>query len=585
MGRRRSSDSVRYSPTARRALLSATAARRSRANQPPTPCFDLRERLPATHPTLSLSAQPCTATQLTDHSVQSLQFAESTLPGSHSVSNDLESVRHASFSGVQLEDSRRTGILMGEIPSVIVGHLPEQAESTFSVAGAVGMATKNKPSRDGITKIYYQGHEYTKRAASGVKITYTYRLTKVNASQHKLKLLKEANLRNPILVFFNLTTRGTMTKNNALSKWKQRKRLSRDSNVCYPELSALLKYDGLNIFLDGTFISTPKPFLLCVTLMLYDPGTHVYVPAFFALMTSRTEDCYNRLLYCIEFDVGTKPNVNTVVSDFESALISAVGEHYPTARIIGCLFHLKQAWRRKLKEYRFSDAETSIAMERGSLAMFTVIDPVKVELQGIAWVKANIRKRCKVQNIMYSQKKWRRFWKYFVCILIENFPSDIWNVYGMGRNIINRTNNPLERYHRELNARFLISYPALSTFASGQTTTGTYTSSTEGYCTDEEDNVVNEHDITGCTAIDEAEGKSDKELDVSNDVSSSGEEGGPPQYDTSFQPWANWGLGSNNGYPINYDIDALGRAGVQIAALGPATPAITIPFLCQKDIL
>ncbi|GMF54125.1 unnamed protein product [Phytophthora fragariaefolia] len=135
--------------------------------------MDLRETLPATHATLSLSAQPCTTTQLTDHSIQSLQFVESTLPGSHSVSNDLESVQHASFSEVQLEDSRRTGILMVEIPSALVGHLPEQVESTSSVAEAARVAAKNKPSRDDITKIYYQGHEYTKRAASGVKITYT----------------------------------------------------------------------------------------------------------------------------------------------------------------------------------------------------------------------------------------------------------------------------------------------------------------------------------------------------------------------------------------------------------------------------
>ncbi|GMF23916.1 unnamed protein product [Phytophthora fragariaefolia] len=225
-------------------------------------------------------------------------------------------------------------------------------------------------------------------------------------------------------------------------------------------------------------------------------------------MTSRTEDCYNRLLYCIEFAVGTKPNVNTVVSDFESALISAVGEHYPTARITGCLFHLKQAWRRKLKEYRFSDAETSIAMERGSLDMLTVIDPAKVELQGIAWVKANIRKRCK-------------------------------------------------RYHRELNARFLTPHPALSTIVKKiEELARSYADPRKSILakvadapqpqvvklpraptlpalkdivasdTDEEDNVVNEHDVTEGTAIDEAEGKSDEELNVSDDVSSSGEE--PP---------------------------------------------------------
>ncbi|GMF54124.1 unnamed protein product [Phytophthora fragariaefolia] len=205
-------------------------------------------------------------------------------------------------------------------------------------------------------------------------------------------------------------------------------------------------------------------------------------------------------------------------------------------------------------------------MKRGSLDMLTVIDPAKVELQGVAWVKANTRKRCKVQNIMYSQKKWRRFCKYFVLIWIENFPPAIWNVYGMDGKIINRTNNPLERYHRELNARFLTPYPAVSTFVKKiEELARSYADLRKSILakvanaprrqvvklpraptlpalkdivasdTDEEDNVVNEHDVTGGTAIDEAEGKSDEELNVSDDVSSAGEEGGPPQYDTSFQ--------------------------------------------------
>ncbi|GMF49390.1 unnamed protein product [Phytophthora fragariaefolia] len=200
-------------------------------------------------------------------------------------------------------------------------------------------------------------------------------------------------------------------------------------------------------------------------------------------MTSRTEDCYNRLLYCIEFAVGTKPNVNTVVSDFESALISAVGEHYPTARIIGCLFHVKPAWRRKLKEYRFSDAETSIAMERGSLDMLTVIDPAKVELQGVAWGRQTLERGARYKILCTHRRS------------------------GDASGMVKLPRAP--------------TLPALKDIVASDT--------------DEEDNVVYEPDVTGGTAIDEAEGKSDEELNVSDDVSSSGEEGGPPQYDTSFQ--------------------------------------------------
>ncbi|KAG2996066.1 hypothetical protein PC120_g21583 [Phytophthora cactorum] len=36
---------------------------------------------------------------------------------------------------------------------------------------------------------------------------------------------------------------------------------------------------------------------------------------------------------------------------------------------------------------------------------------------------------------------------------IETFPPDLWNVYGVQREIVNRTNNPLEQFHCEVNTR------------------------------------------------------------------------------------------------------------------------------------
>ncbi|GMF59651.1 unnamed protein product [Phytophthora fragariaefolia] len=56
------------------------------------------------------------------------------------------------------------------------------------------------------------------------------------------------------------------------------------------------------------------------------------------------------------------------------------------------------------------------------------------------------------------------FWAYFDMIWIKKFPPDYWNIFGMQRKIVNRTNSPLERYHRELNARIPTPHPALDHF-------------------------------------------------------------------------------------------------------------------------
>ncbi|POM68119.1 LOW QUALITY PROTEIN: Hypothetical protein PHPALM_15762 [Phytophthora palmivora] len=167
---------------------------------------------------------------------------------------------------------------------------------------------------------------------------------------------------------------------------------------------------------------------------MFDPRTKLYLPVFFSLMTSRTQDSYKRLLHCIEFAVGSKPDINRLVCNFESALIFAVREHFLESRIVGCLFHLKQAWRRKMKSLRLPNIEVSNAMQKGVLDMLTVVDPEK-----------------------WKSKESPGIW-------ISKFPPDYWNVYGMQRAIVNRTNSPLERYHRELNTRFKVPYPALVKF-------------------------------------------------------------------------------------------------------------------------
>ncbi|KAG2920050.1 hypothetical protein PC117_g16622 [Phytophthora cactorum] len=74
-------------------------------------------------------------------------------------------------------------------------------------------------------------------------------------------------------------------------------------------------------------------------------------------------------------------------------------------------------------------------------------------VQGVAWVKNKIKQRCEAHNVPYSRSKWNQFWNYFQKTWIETFPPDLWNIYGVQQEIVNRTNNSLERFHREVNAR------------------------------------------------------------------------------------------------------------------------------------
>jgi len=51
-----------------------------------------------------------------------------------------------------------------------------------------------------------------------------------------------------------------------------------------------------------------------------------------------------------------------IVCDFEAALIQAVQVQFPNADIIGCLFHFKQAIRRRMRRLAIPEQGATIAM-------------------------------------------------------------------------------------------------------------------------------------------------------------------------------------------------------------------------------
>ncbi|EGZ27674.1 hypothetical protein PHYSODRAFT_321435 [Phytophthora sojae] len=110
---------------------------------------------------------------------------------------------------------------------------------------------------------------------------------------------------------------------------------------------------------------------------------------------------------------GVRLQPGSVVCDFEAALIDSVTDQFPHARVIGCLFHFKQATRRRMMKLRIRPQEISIAMEVGVLDMLTVIVPAHVDPHGINYVSELIMSRCRTEEIEYSAVGWDRFWKYF----------------------------------------------------------------------------------------------------------------------------------------------------------------------------
>ncbi|EGZ15575.1 hypothetical protein PHYSODRAFT_508016 [Phytophthora sojae] len=154
----------------------------------------------------------------------------------------------------------------------------------------------------------------------------------------------------------------------------------------------------------------------------------------------------------------------TVIADFEQALIDSVQGQFPDARVVGCLFHWKQALRRRLVGLSMSRVEIGVAMEIGVLDMLTVVPPGQVDPYGIDYAKRTIRQRCERRGLHYSSTRWTRFWVYFRRTWMVRFPPDVWNVQGIDLRVVSRTNDPLERFKRELNTAITTPHPSLPSF-------------------------------------------------------------------------------------------------------------------------
>jgi hypothetical protein len=243
------------------------------------------------------------------------------------------------------------------------------------------------------------------------------------------------------------------------------KRPDRVIGWAHPELRSKMMYNSVSLFIDGTFRCVPVEFKQCVIVMVYDRVSELFVPVYFVLCTGKTSDMYFDILELIYRDCSEKLEPSDIVCDFELPLINAAQKQFENAEIVGCLFHFKQAVRRQMKStYHIAEKEVSIAMERGVLDMLTVIEPSTVARQGVKWVKNKIRSRCEEEGIDYSTGKWARFWRYFRATWLGRYAIEEWNVHGLENYLVARTNNPLERFHRELNKAFPTPHPNLVAF-------------------------------------------------------------------------------------------------------------------------
>ncbi|KAE8979411.1 hypothetical protein PR002_g24421 [Phytophthora rubi] len=247
---------------------------------------------------------------------------------------------------------------------------------------------------------------------------------------------------------------------------KSKKKRERLLGWGHPVLLNMLKQKRTDVFVDGTFKTVPPKFKQCLIFSTYDRPTRAYYPAAFILCTSKKYAVYFHAMRLLLDKTDYAMDPEFVCCDFEAGLIRAIRDHFPQGLPVGCLCHLKQACRRKMKAYGIPDDQCRVAMRSGVLDMLTVIKQDKVKGPGLLWVQEKITTECLAQGIVVSTDKWTKFWKYFKRTWITTFPPSLWNIEPYTKALVSRTNNPSERFNREMNAAFPAPHPNLADFVS-----------------------------------------------------------------------------------------------------------------------
>jgi hypothetical protein len=199
--------------------------------------------------------------------------------------------------------------------------------------------------------------------------------------------------------------------------------------------------------------------------MIYAAGYGLYVPVFYVLLQSKKEATYDRALEGCYNASDKKMRATTFTSDFELAIINSMANRFPTATPVGCLFHWKQAIRRKALEFHIpKELISHLIGQNGIMNILTVIPVEEILSKGIPY--------CRSRTIETSyQKELDHFWAYFEKTWLRQYDPRVWNIHYLKSQpeasevkIIQRTNNPLERFNRRLNDSFESFHPSMCTF-------------------------------------------------------------------------------------------------------------------------
>lgn len=224
--------------------------------------------------------------------------------------------------------------------------------------------------------------------------------------------------------------------------------------TCESNMRFLCEIDDL--YMDGTFKYAARFFMQMFTIHGIKNGH--YIPLVFCLLPDKNMNTY---MDTFKFIVDKCSSINlclspkSVTTDFEKAILHSVNEIWPQTKIIGCRFHLTQAWYRQLQKLGLSTEYQNQSSEIGIWIRHTF---------GLLFLEPTEVTECFVEDFMSNRPIDERVEKYSDYLLDyyidENsmYSPTLWAAMSSS---LQRTTNACESFHSRFNQSFYKESPPI----------------------------------------------------------------------------------------------------------------------------
>lgn len=214
-------------------------------------------------------------------------------------------------------------------------------------------------------------------------------------------------------------------------------------------------------FMDGTFSTVPHQFLQLYSIHGIQRETNVV--GLYCLLTNKRRDSYVEILQQVK-RLTNERMPQSVMTDFEQAMISALGQEYPLVPRSGCLFHLSKNVYRKVQELGLSQRYVNNEDFRTNIKMITALAFVPVE--DIIESFQMLADQCGDEEeavLDYFESAYvgelRRGRR-----LQPTFPHELWSMHVRVEQNLPRTNNALEGWHNRFSSSIQHPHPHIWKF-------------------------------------------------------------------------------------------------------------------------